>query len=106
MIEKTEEDIMNTEELIKKQTTWIKAVFGCLAAIVVVLIICGALLVPKIYSTVSKMNHSITEIDTLIKDADKAAQNINKVDFDHLKQSIDDLATITAFLANPFGGSN
>lgn len=90
---------MNTDELIKKQTNWIKAVFGCLAAIVVALIVFGALMVPKFYNAVN-------EINVLVQDADEAVQNINKVDFDHLKQSIDDLATITSFLANPFGGSN
>ena len=97
---------MNTEELIKKQTSWIKAVFGCLAAIVVALIVFGAILVPKIYKTASKADTALSEINTLISDADEAVQNINKVDFDHLKQSIDDLASITGFLANPFGGSN
>ena len=49
---------------------------------------------------------SLTEINSLINNADEAVQNINKVDFDHLKQSIDDLSRITGFLANPFGGSN
>ena len=97
---------MNTDELIKKQTNWIKAVFGCLAAIAAVVIIVAALLVPKIYKTVSDVERSMTEIDTFVKDADEAVQNINKVDFDHLKESIDDLATITAFLANPFGSSD
>lgn len=97
---------MNTDELIKKQTNWIKAVFACLAAIVLAIIIIGVLLVPKINKAANSINHSLTEIDTLIKDADTAVSNINKVDFDHLKQSIDDLATITGFLANPFGTSN
>ncbi len=97
---------MNTDELIKKQTNWIKAVFGCLAAIVLAIIIFGALLLPKVYKAVDKVNDSLVEIDTLINDADEAVQNINKVDFDHLKQSIDDLARITSFLANPFGGGN
>ncbi len=96
---------MNTEELIKKQTNWIKAVFGCLAALVAAVIIFGVLLVPRLYSTMSKAEQSLTEIDTLVRDADSAVQNINKVDFDHLKQSIDDLASITSFLANPFGSS-
>ncbi len=97
--------IMNTEELIKKQTNWIKAVFGALAAIVVALIIFGALLVPKFYKAVDEVESSIQEINVLVKDADEAVQNINKVDFDHLKQSIDDLSKITAFLANVFGDS-
>ena len=96
---------MNTDELIKKQTNWIKAVFGCLAAIVLAIVIIGVLLVPKINKAVDSVNHSLTEIDTLIKDTDEAVSNINKVDFDHLKQSIADLASITGFLANPFGGS-
>ena len=106
MIEKSEDISMNTEELIKKQTNWTKAVFGCLAAIVAVLIMCGAILVPKIYKTASKVDTSLTEINSLINNADEAVQNINKVDVDHLKQSSDDLSRITGFLANPFGGSN
>ena len=97
--------IMNTDELIKKQTNWIKAVFGALAAIVVALVIFGALLVPKIYKAVDEVDRSLKEINVLVQDADEAVQNINKVDFDHLKQSIDNLSTITAFLANIFGDS-
>ena len=96
---------MNTDELIKKQTNWIKAVFGALAAIVAVLVIFGVLLVPKIYKAVDAVDHSLQEINVLIQDADEAVQNINKVDFDNLKQSIDDLSGITAFLANIFGNS-
>ena len=96
---------MNTNELIKKQTNWIKAVFGALAAIVVAFVIFGALLVPKIYKAVDAVDHSLQEINVLIQDADEAVQNINKVDFDNLKQSIDDLSGITAFLANIFGNS-
>ena len=93
---------MNNEELIKKQTNWIKAVFGCLAAIVVVLIIFGTLLTPKIYKAVDKVERSLTEIDVLVQDADEAVNNINKVDFDHLKQSIDDLSSIINAIAHPF----
>ena len=96
---------MNTDELIKKQTNWIKAVFGALAAIVAALVIFGALLVPIIYKAVDAVDHSLNEINVLIQDADEAVQNINKVDFDNLKQSIDDLSGITAFLANIFGDS-
>jgi predicted PurR-regulated permease PerM len=96
---------MNTDELIKKQTNWIKAVFGALAAIVAALVIFGALLVPKISKAVDAVDHSLNEINVLIQDADEAVQNINKVDFDNLKQSIDDLSGITAFLANIFGNS-
>ncbi|MBR3361932.1 MAG: hypothetical protein IKG39_11395, partial [Lachnospiraceae bacterium] len=33
-LQKKRRKIMNTDELIKKQTNWIKAVFGALAAIV------------------------------------------------------------------------
>lgn len=97
---------MNTDELIKKQTNWIKAVFGALAAIVVAVVIFGALLVPKVYKAVDEVEASLVHIDTLVQDADEAVQNINKVDFDHLKQSVDDLSKVTAFLANVFGGSN
>ena len=97
---------MKMEELIKKQTNWIKAVFGCLAAIIVAVIVIGVLVLPKISRAVEKANQAVTEISVLIKDADQAVQNINKVDFDHLKQSIDDLASITSFLANPFGKTN
>ena len=96
---------MNTEELIKKQTNWIKAVFVLLAVLVAAAIIFGVLIGPKLYSTMHRAEHSLTELTTLIEDADQAVQNINKVDFDHLKQSIDDLASITGFLANPFGGT-
>ena len=96
---------MNTDELIKKQTNWIKAVFCALAAIVAALVIFGALLVPKFYKAVDEVDRSLKEINILVQDADEAVQNINKVDFDHLKQSIDDLSTVTAFLANIFGNS-
>ena len=96
---------MNTDELIKKQTNWIKAVFGALAAIVAAFVIFGALLAPKSYNAVDAVDHSLQEINVLIQDADEAVQNINKVDFDNLKQSIDDLSGITAFLANIFGNS-
>ena len=62
-------------------------------------------MVPKIYKAVDAVDHSLQEINVLIQDADEAVQNINKVDFDNLKQSIDDLSGITAFLANIFGNS-
>ena len=96
---------MNTDELIRKQTNWIKAVFGALAAIVVAIVIFGSLLIPKVNKAVDDVERSLTEINVLIQDADKAVQNINKVDFDHLKESVDNLSTITAFLANIFGNS-
>ena len=97
---------MNTEELIKKQTNWIKGIFGCLAAILVAIIIFGAVLVPKIAKTVDNKEQALTEINILIKDADEAVQNINNVDFDHLNQSINDLSTITSALASIFGGGS
>ena len=96
---------MNTDELIRKQTNWIKAVFGALAAIVLAIVIFGSLLIPKVYKAVDDVERSLTEINVLIQDADKAVQNINKVDSDHLKESVDNLSTITAFLANIFGNS-
>ena len=96
---------MNTEELIKKQTNWIKAVFGCLAAITAAIFIMGALLVPRIYHAVGEIEQSLTEIDVLVKEGDEALQNINSVDFEHLNQSINDLAKITNALASIFGNS-
>ena len=65
-----------------------------MAAIVAAFVIFGALLVPKIYKAVDAVDHSLQEINVLIQDADEAVQNINKVDFDNLKQSIDDLSAL------------
>ena len=91
---------MNTEELIKKQTTWIKAIFGCVAGLTAVILIIAAILVPKIYKTADSVEHSLTEINVLVEDADEAVQHINDVDFDHLNQAINDLSAITNKLAN------
>ena len=96
---------MTTEELIKKQTNWIKAVFGVLAGLLVAVIIACAILIPRITRTADAVEQSLTEIDVLVNDADKAIQNINNVDFEHLNQSINDLATITSKLAGIFGGN-
>lgn len=96
---------MNTEELIKKQTNWLKAIFGCLAAITAAIFIMGALLVPRIYHAVGEVEQSLTEIDTLVKEGDEALQNINNIDFEHLNQSINDLSTITKALSSIFGNS-
>ena len=91
---------MNTEELIKKQTTWIKAIFGCVAGLTAVILIIAAILVPKIYKTADSVEHSLTEINVLVEDADEAVQHINNVDFDHLNQAINDLSAIANKLAN------
>ena len=91
---------MNTEELIKKQTTWIKAIFGCVAGLTAVILIIAAILVPKIYKTADSVEHSLTEINVLVEDADEAVQHINDVDFDHLNQAINDLSAIANKLAN------
>ena len=91
---------MNTEELIKKQTTWIKAIFGCVAGLTAVILIIAAILVPKIYKAADSVEHSLTEINVLVEDADEAVQHINNVDFDHLNQAINDLSAITNKLAN------
>ena len=97
---------MNTDELIRKQTNWIKAVFGCLAAIVVAIVIFGVLLVPKIYKAIDGLSQSLSEINVLVDDADEAILQINEVDFDHLNQSINDLSTITSKFANFFNRFN
>ena len=91
---------MNTEELMKKQTTWIKAIFGCVTGMLAIIVIIAALMVPKIYKAVNSIEQSLTEINVLVEDSDEAVQNINHVDFDHLNQAINDLSAITNKLAN------
>ena len=44
---------MNTEELIKKQTNWIKALFVCFAAILAAIIIIAAMQIPSAIFTES-----------------------------------------------------
>ena len=93
---------MNMEELIKKQTNWIKAIFGCIAALVAAVIIVAAILVPKVNKAIDDVEQSLVEVNVLVEDAEEALGNINSIDFDHLNQSINDLATITNFLASIF----
>ncbi|MBQ9814671.1 MAG: hypothetical protein IKH67_04895 [Lachnospiraceae bacterium] len=97
---------MNTEDLIRRQTNWIKAIFGCLAALVAAVIIFAAILVPKVSKTIDDVEQSLTEINVLIEDAEEALGNINSMDFENLNKAINDLAVVTNFLANIFGGGN
>lgn len=98
---------MNTEELIKKQTNWIKALFVCFAAILAAIIIIAAILIPKISRTIDHAEDTLTEVNVLIADADEAIGNINAVDFEHLNQSISDLSVVANALASIFGkGTN
>lgn len=98
---------MHVEELIKKQTNWIKALFVCFAAILAAIIVIASILIPKITRTIDNVEKTMTEVNVLIADADKAIGNINDVDFEHLNQSINDLSVVTNALASLFGkGSN
>ena len=97
---------MNSEELIKKQTIWLKAIFGCLAAIVAAIIIISIVLVPKVNKAVDDVEDSMVKINALIDEADEALENINGIDFENLNKSINDLETITSAIANIFGGGN
>ena len=94
------------EDLIRKQTNWIKAVFGCLAAIVAAIIILSIIIVPKVNRTIDEVEQSLTKISSMVDDADEALKNINSIDFDDLNQSIRDLATISNAIAKIFGGGN
>ena len=97
---------MNTDELIKKQTNWIKALFVCFAAILATIIIIAAILVPKISKTIDNVEKTMAEVNILAEDADVAVGHINNVDFENLNKSITDLSVVANALANIFGGGS
>lgn len=95
---------MQLEDLIRKQTNWLKAIFGCLAAIVAAIIILSIIIVPKVNNTLGEAERSLTNINTLVDDADEALKNINGIDFENLNKSISNLEKISNTLAKIFGG--
>lgn len=86
----------------KKQLAWTKVIAGIAIAALIALIVSLGLIVPKTVKLIDLANQEIVQAADVFEDAEEALENVNKIDFDALSESISHLSNVINGIANIF----
>lgn len=84
----------------KKVSGFHVTIIAILAAIFVLLAIVVVVILPRTTKMIDMVNQELVEMDVIIDDVQDTVENINKIDFNALSDSVDSLKTITSKIAN------
>ena len=81
-----------------------RSIFFITAAVCIcILTVCVLVLVNRTMNIMNEVSASLTEINTLVGNAEKTLKNIDEVDFETLNQAIKNFAKVVEPIAKMFG---
>lgn len=86
----------------KKQLTWTKVIAGFMIGIFALFVAAFCLVIPRTMKVLDIAVEELEEASYMVEEAEEAMENINKIDFDALSESVTHLTTVINGIANIF----